>query len=144
MTVWKEPCERQLQFWNPKTKYYEPVAGPAPHPNHVRTCMAQGRAWRICRVDRPLKNPRITVPHRNGFSRTVEQVQKVYLEWAQAKGLPAITSFYSLANNKPSAFKPYGSRRDRTPLPEPEVIFTGEIRYVDAGKYFAVEHTEEE
>ena len=82
---------RQLQFWNPAKRVYEPSAHQGNlDPDDVRS-FACGRAWRIAKAERPVKNPRHNPPRHNSHSRTIDQMQRQYLDWAASRGLPSVT-----------------------------------------------------
>lgn len=110
----------QLQLWNAKAKQYEPAQFPAGW-DDADCARLLSKAWRIVREDRPTKNPKYKPPTSQGYTRSITDVQRAYLKWAQVKGLSTITAFYS--------------HKKRVKL---FTEFTGEIKYVDDDNYFAV------
>jgi hypothetical protein len=100
-TIEQTADTRQLQFWNPATRSYEPVAvapvsgyrANSDDTDQMRA-LANGRTWRIAKAERPLKNPKHHPP-RSGYaySRDKLTVCKQYLEWARAHGITRVTAY---------------------------------------------------
>ena len=120
-----KPDTRQLQFFNLKTRLYEPSTHQGAEILIDPRISAAGRPWRIARAERPLK-PRYVSPHYTASAHRVDEVQHEYLAWAQKRGLSHVTAFSnkSLSNYNHKNKKP---------------IFTGKINYVTADDYFHVE-----
>lgn len=57
--------------------------------DHARST---GKPWRIASTERALK-PVFHRTRHNGYSRTVDQVQRDYLDWAMSKGLKHVTAY---------------------------------------------------
>ncbi len=100
----------QLQLWDAKRRVYAPVPNDTP----------RGNAWRLCKPDRPVKNPKHVPPRHTASAYSVNDVQQRYLKWAGEKRLPSVTC--------------YANR-----LPQLSRHFLGAFVYVDAYQYFTVE-----
>ena len=119
----RAPRTLELQLWNPKAKAYEPTGATVVGGNRADveamadSARGKGGGWRICRPDRPTKNPRISTPRYTASSRSVEDVQRDYLAWAQAANRTRVTAYGRLPNKH---------------------LFTGEIVYTTPDEQFAV------
>jgi hypothetical protein len=87
----------QLQLWDTKARAYEhhsDVADTAcdDRADNARS-IANGRNWRICKPDRPLK-PRYVLPRHTASDRTTKQVIEAYLTWAIDHKLKSVTMYY--------------------------------------------------
>jgi hypothetical protein len=129
---------RQLQFWN--GKQYEPSAHAGILDPDEARAFACGRAWRIVKAERPLK-PKYNAPRYAGYSRSVGQVQREYLIWAESFGLKSVTAY----NNRPpanfAADKVVGYHMRKADRSKP--VYTGAIQYITLDAHFAVEETTE-
>lgn len=122
-----------LQFWDAKTKMYVPCGAPIEPERKlieaaVDAARTSGYPWRIAKIERPLKNPKHTPPRGSSTGRTIADVQRDYLTWAQAKGLTSIVAYSTKPPPKFAADK-------LIPL------FSGEITYTTPDQQFAVEET---
>ena len=108
----------QVQFWDAESKSYAPSTHQGDLTADNARMVACGRPWRLCKPDRPTKNPKYRPLVRAGSIYTIAKVQARYCEWAQAKGLTQIHAF----EGKPLAL---GN-------------FKGAILRVDPDKYFQV------
>lgn len=98
----------QLQFFNHASRAYVPSAHQGDMTPDNARAVACGRAWRIASPDRALK-PTYRAPRRNSHSRTVEDIQVAYVEWAKAQGLQHITIYREHAG-KVAFARWYGAR----------------------------------
>jgi hypothetical protein len=122
---------RQFQLWEPVSHRYIPAPARLQTLDADRARRIAGRrGWRIAKAERLTKNPKLRAPTFTGSARTVEDVQRDYLRWAQAHGLKVITAGRKWRPN----WLPNSAMR--TP------IFTGEIRYLSPEDQFRVTHEE--
>lgn len=128
----------QLQFFNVRTKQYVPDSCfEKPGTDGARRLAeigrASGRSWRLTGPDRPLK-PVYRTP-RPQSNRTVAQIQRDYLTWAQAKGLQSVHVYTC----KPVAnyTEVYSVRYGKLKGPP---IFTGAMLQMTLEEHFAVLH----
>lgn len=97
----------QLQFFDHASRAYVAAGTTCTDPQelaerarhaHPDSLPKGHKAWRIASTDRALK-PKYTRrglgASRGGTSRTIEQIQCEYVEWAKAKGLKRITYYIS-------------------------------------------------
>ena len=119
-----KPDTRQLQFFNLKTRLYEPSAHQSVEVLINPRIGAAGRPWRIARAERPLKPWGYVSPHYTASARRVDEVQQEYLAWAQKRDLQHVTAF---GNKSLSNYK------------NEKLIFTGKINQVTPNDYFHVE-----
>lgn len=112
-TISNEKPEFQLQFWDGIKKTYVP---------QVDAPVGRYRSWRrvLASKNWALKNPKHRPPSSRSSGRTVEQVQRAYLEWAESKGLEQISAYRE---------KPVGRLR---------ALFSGAITYMTLETHFAV------
>lgn len=127
---------RQLQFFDPVAREYVPTFERADG-DHARS-IANGRAWRICRADRPLK-PKLNRRHSTASARTIAEVQTAYLIWARTAGVESVTMY----SNHPARNLIEDTRETRRDGTANTMIFPGPVRYVSDDEHFAVEHIEE-
>lgn len=139
-----ESTERQLQLWDAKTRTYMPTGNTVDSAVFkavealADTARLVSKAWRIVDGTRPTKNPKHHPPRGNSLT-AVEDIQRAYLLWAQAKGLTSIVAY----NNRPppnfAADRLAGYHKKRADKSVP--LFTGEIRYITPEMQFAVDET---
>ena len=128
----------QLQFWSPSKRSYIRSDAEAT-PENARE-LAMGRGWRICDPERPLKPAQPFLTRQSSSDRSVKEVQRQYLRWAQISKLDRITMFRErVAPNweEKATFQRY-AHGEHAP------IFTGAVNYVAVADYFAVAHAEED
>lgn len=84
--------ELQLQFWNPRTRAYVPASCFEPAGSEAAKRLAEhGRnaykVWRMAGPARELKPGRYVRATGARYRHTIEEVRRLYLGWACAKGL---------------------------------------------------------
>jgi len=82
---------RQLQFWNPVARQYEPSAHQGNLDPDTARVAAFGRPWRIAKAERPLKPPAYRAGISRSSGRTVADVCDAYMGWAIERGLKTVT-----------------------------------------------------
>lgn len=139
----------QLQIFNAVTRSYEPIPGVVCYPSYdernanVLIARAGAKRWRVCRADRPLKPPRAKrAALTAGYSRSIADVQREYLAWAQSKGLESVHVYAGkLPPNSSPKFDYRDSRGERVTVAAVPRIFAGAMTTITPEEHFAVIET---
>lgn len=133
----------QLQFWHPDKRAYVPQSSCEPIDSDAHTRLLEigrqcGRGWRVAKADRaltvpPLRRKALTA----GYSRSIADMQRDYLAWAQARGLKSVHAYIA----KPPPIR--AEAHDRRGRQCGSVIYTGDFTWLTQEQHFAVtEHTD--
>ena len=136
----------QLQFWDSRARAYVPASSCETERGAIERLADIGRAmykaWRICKADRPLKPTRYVPPRGSATGRTVDDVQRDYLTWAQSRGLQSIHVYDRRPPVNWSPKTEYrNSRGERFTIPRCDRLFYGVMVPISFDAQMAVTHT---